>query len=164
MKKISIVLLLACTTTIGLGQQNKRTPQKSPEVTNTIPVDLRLQGVIRELETALKTPKESGDLLQNLFFQPAQFKEIYSQTFHAEASADVMKQFDAKILAAKAELDNFRSPNLKAELVEVTERRGDGNLRAVVSKIKFITETQNYIRRLILLRYDQSYKVLMLDE
>jgi len=61
-------------------------------------------------------------------------------------------------------LNQFRNPNLQTQVLNVQERSGDNSLRAMVVTIKFTHQNLNKIAKLIMIKFNQTYKIMMLDE
>jgi len=162
-----ILLILLC---LGMGitqaQTNNRRAQNSAVPPSTsLPSDPMMQTFLTRFESALKVPVGAvSDPLSALFFNKAEYAYIHEQTYQHTPGPKDLATFDNIVSVAQGELAHFRDSSATVQLLQLQERRGDGNLRAMVSTVKLSLNQETKIVRLILLKYNQEYRIMMIDQ
>ncbi len=145
--------------------QNRNAAKTAVSPTNSLPVEPRLQASLDLLTQSLKANANSPqDKIQSLLFTEPEFVAIYEQTYNKEPGEKDKTIFEQKKSSVLSLLNDFRNPNLQAQVLNVQERSGDNSLRAMVVTVKFTHQNLNKIAKLIMIKFNQTYKIMMLDE
>ncbi len=152
-------------TTLKAQNQNRNAAKTAVSPTNSLPVEPRLQASLDLLTQSLKANANSPqDKIQNLVFTEPEFVAIYEQTYNKEPGEKDKTIFEQKKANVLSLLNDFRNPNLQTQVLNVQERSGDNSLRAMVVTVKFTHQNLNKIAKLIMIKFNQNYKIMMLDE
>lgn len=130
----------------------------------SLPAEPRLQASIDVLAQSLKANANSAqDQLKSLLFTDAEFEAIFEQTYGKLPDEKDKATFQQKKSEIVDLFNQFRDPNLQIQVLNVTERSGDNSLRAMVVTAKFTHQNLNKITKLIMIKFNQVYKIMMLD-
>ncbi len=166
-KLFTLVVGLLLMPHLGLqAQSENRTPSKtSVSSMNSLPVEPRLQASLDVLSQSLKVNSGSKeDQIQKLLFTETEFEAIYEQTYNRKPGENDKKTFHQKQETVLNLLNGFRNPELQTQVLNVIERSGDNSLRAKVVTVKFTHQNLNKIAKFIMIKFNQAYKIMMLDE
>ncbi|GIV44941.1 MAG: hypothetical protein KatS3mg035_2064 [Bacteroidia bacterium] len=149
-----------------LAQSQNRTASKtSVNKFNSIAAEPRLQASLNQLTESLKFEVNAPqNKLADLLFSESEFSAIYEQTYGISPGEKDKAIFQKKKSDVISLLNNFRDPNLQTQILNVVERSGDNSLRAMVVTVKFTHQNLNKIAKLVMIKYNQNYKIMMLDE
>jgi hypothetical protein len=153
------------TNTSYLLAQNRKASHGLPIPVSNLAVEPRLQASLDLLTQSLKAnPNSPQDKLKDLFFTEPEFDAIFEQTYNQSPGQKDKTIFQQKKSDVLSLLNQFRNPNLQTQVLNVQERSGDNSLRAMVVTIKFTHQNLNRIAKLIMIKFNQTYKIMMLDE
>jgi len=148
-----------------LKSQNRTAVKTAFTSSSSLAVEPRLQASLDLLTQSLKVQANSSqDKLKDLFFTDPEFDAIFEQTYNQSPGQKDKTIFQQKKSDVLSLLNQFRNPNLQTQVLNVQERSGDNSLRAMVVTIKFTHQNLNRIAKLIMIKFNQTYKIMMLDE
>lgn len=164
---LRLFLILFCVGIVHVNAQTNNRHALTSTVTpsTNLPSDPIMQSFITKLESSLKAPAGStNDQLSTLLFNKFEFGFIHEQTYQKTPGPKDLATFDQLKSLCEAELAHFRDSTTTVQLLQLNERRGDANLRAMISTIKFTVNQDSKILKLVLIKYDQAYKIMMIDQ
>jgi hypothetical protein len=164
---LKLFLILFCIGNVFIrAQTNNRRAQSSAVTPSTnLPSDPMMQSFLAKLESSLKAPAgSSADQLKSLLFNKLEFGFIHEQTYQTSPGPKDLATFDQLKNTIESEFAHFRDSTTTVQLLQLTERRGDGNLRAMIPTLKFTINQDSKILRLVLIKYNQEYKIMMIDQ
>lgn len=164
---LKLFLILFCLGSLFVqAQTNNRHAQTSavPASTN-LPSDPMMQTFLTKLETSLKAPAGSpSDQFKSLLFNKFEYGFIHEQTYQTSAGPKDLATFDQLKNLVESEFAHYRDSSTTIQLLSLNERRGDSNLRAMVPTVKITVDQESKILRLVLIKYNQEYKIMMIDQ
>lgn len=169
MKKIIIYLLISFFLfffeDLKSQNQNRQASGNTQLPTISLPVEPRLQASLDLITQSLKANANTPqDKLKDLLFSEPEFVAIYEQTYNTSPGPKDKTIFQQKKSDVLNLLNQFRNPHLQTQVLNVKERSGDNSLRALVVTVKFTHQNLNKIAKLVMIKFNQVYKIMMLDE
>lgn len=150
---------------VAAQSPNRQAVQTPVQSAVSLPVDTRLQASIDALAQSLKTTQGSPqDQLDKILLTDPEFDEIFFQTYQAHPQQKDKVIFQQKKSDVVSLLNSLRNPNIQTQVLNVVERSGDNSLRSLVVTLKLSHQNLNKQVRFVMLKFNQVYKILMVDE